>query len=250
MINKRSMPQWYHLIDGLRGLALINMLAFHFLYDIYIIWGHDPAWYESPLIHAWQRYICTSFIFISGISWHFSKNNIKRGLQLNLYGLLITAVTLVAIPTQTVWFGILNFIGCATLLMNPMKRFLQRQNAAAGLFLSLFLYVLFLNVPDGWLSLGPIKLAELPAWLYESKALTFLGFPYSSFSSSDYFPMLPWFFLFLAGYWFWNLVCQRDRLRCLFRIKIPILSAFGTKTIWIYLIHQPVLYFLSDLLFG
>lgn len=250
MTNKKPKTQWYHLIDGLRGLALLNMLAFHFLYDIYIIFGQNPAWYQNPVIQAWQQYICISFIFISGISWHFSQNNIKRGLQLNLYGLLITAVTLLVIPSQAVWFGILNFIGCATLLMNPLKRFLQKQNAAAGLFLSLILYLLSRNVPDGRLSFGPLKLAELPGRLYESRILTFLGFPYSGFYSSDYFPILPWFFLFLAGYWFWDLVCQRESLSRFFQINVPVLSAIGTKTMWIYLVHQPILYFLSALLFG
>lgn len=249
MTEKNTKANWYYLIDGLRGLALLNMVAFHFLYDVYIIFGQDPAWYQSPMIQAWQQYICISFIFISGISWHFSRNNRKRGLQLNLYGLCITAATLIFLPSQVIWFGILNFIGCATLLMNLIHRRLQKWNAAAGIFLSLFLFVLCRNVPDGYLSLGPLKFLSLPGWLYESKVLTFLGMPYKGFFSSDFFPMLPWFFLFLAGYWFWDLVCRKDSIRRLFQYRIPVLSPIGTKTIWIYLIHQPVLYLVSELLF-
>lgn len=241
---------WYYLIDGLRGLALLNMLAFHFMYDACIIFGKDPSWYKSPFVQAWQQYICISFIFISGISWHFSKNNIKRGIQLNLFGFAITAVTLIFLPSQAVWFGILNFIGCAALLMGLVERYLRGQNAAAGLILSLFLFLLFYSVPEGWLSFGTLKLLPLPRWLYEVRIFTFLGLPYSGFASSDFFPLLPWIFLFLAGYWFWELVCQEDRLRSLFRTRIPLLSSIGARTIWIYLIHQPVLYLVSGLLFG
>lgn len=29
----------YHLIDALRGLALMNMLAYHFLYDVNVVYG-------------------------------------------------------------------------------------------------------------------------------------------------------------------------------------------------------------------
>ena len=241
---------WYYLIDALRGLALLNMLAFHFMYDACIIFGKDPSWYRSPFVQAWQQYICISFIFISGISWHFSKNNIKRGLQLNLYGFAVTAVTLIFLPSQAVWFGILNFIGCATLIMSLVERFLRGRSAAAGLILSVLLFLLSYGVPEGYLSFGPLWQLPLPRWLYEARIFTFLGLPWNGFYSSDFFPLLPWFFLFMSGYWFWELVCQKDRLRSIFRTRIPLLSSIGAGTIWIYLIHQPVLYFVSCLLFG
>ena len=41
----------YLLVDGVRGLALIQMVVFHFLYDVYIIYGRNPGWYALPHIH-------------------------------------------------------------------------------------------------------------------------------------------------------------------------------------------------------
>lgn len=232
---------WYYLIDGIRGLALLNMLFFHFFYDVYMIFGQDPDWYSQTWVHIWQQYICISFLFISGISWHFSHNNLKRGIRLNLYGLAITAVTLLFLPSQTVWFGILNCIGCATLLLLPLKRFLTGKNAAAGLVLSLLLFLLTWHLTDGYVGIAGIRL-RLPDWLYAFRPMTILGFPYPGFCSSDYFPILPWFFLFLAGYWFWELISQDQTALSVFHKRIPVLSRLGKQTVWIYLLHQPLLY--------
>lgn len=33
----------YYLIDGIRGIAIINMVIFHFLYDVYIVYEQSPT---------------------------------------------------------------------------------------------------------------------------------------------------------------------------------------------------------------
>ena len=106
----------YYFVDGIRGVAIINMVIFHFLYDVYIVYEKSPTWYSLPAIHIWQQAICCTFIFISGFVWVWGKEkNLRRGIIFNLLGLLISIITLVAIPAQIIWFGILNFIG----LCNP-----------------------------------------------------------------------------------------------------------------------------------
>ena len=52
--------------DALRGLALLNMLAYHFMYDWVCIFGQSAPWYNisAPGCHAWQQYICQSFILL------------------------------------------------------------------------------------------------------------------------------------------------------------------------------------------
>lgn len=239
---------WYYLIDGIRGIALINMIAFHFFYDLFIVFGLSPSWYFHPLVRIWQQFICITFIFISGISFHFSRNNLKRGLILNLYGLCITAVTVLFLPSESIWFGILNFIGCATLLMALLDRALKKLHPVIGMALSILLFLLFRDIQYGTLGFFSVRLVEIPAWLYEFKPFTILGLPYASFSSSDYFPLLPWFFLFTGGYWFWMGLKCREPVMNLCRIKLPVLSAIGSKSIWIYLAHQPIVYGLAWLI--
>ncbi len=241
-------PVYYHLISALRALALINMLLFHFCYDVFIIFGLDAGWDRRPAVHVWQQYICLSFLFLSGISWHFGRHNLKKGLLLNFYGFVITAVTLIFLPSEAIWFGILNGIGCATWLACLADRFAGKLPAALGLALSLLLFVLFRHVSAGYLGIGDLVLVRLPDWLYQPGPMTALGFPHPGFRSSDYFPLLPWAFPLLAGYWFWKLVTPHEKCRTLFCQKIPILSALGKNTIWVYLLHQPILYGIAYLL--
>ena len=257
----------FHLINGIRGFALLNMLLFHFCYDVFIIFGLDSGWYRKPWVHIWQQFICISFLFVSGISFHFGHHNIKKGILLNLYGLLITAVTLVFMPSQAVWFGILNGIGCATLLLcvldkavTGLSAFLQKKkNLPAGkiipaiadvfgFMISLLLFALFRNISEGTLGFGSIFLVKIPEIFYRPRIMTLLGFPFPGFYSSDYFPIFPWSFLVMGGYWFWRFAARYEKCLSFFCIKIPFFSALGRKTIWIYLLHQPILYGLAYLI--
>ena len=233
---------YYHLINGIRGFALLNMLLFHFSYDIFMIFGADPNWYRKTWVHVWQQCICITFLFLSGIAWHFGHNNLRKGLLLNLLGLVITGVTLVFLPSETVWFGILNVIGCATLLLCVMDKLIPKGRPAVELGLSLLLFLLFRQVSDGYLGLFGMQWITLPEALYRTKFLVILGFPYPGFRSSDYFPILPWSFLVMAGYWFWELVSPYEKWREFFQMQVPIFSTLGRRTIWIYMLHQPVLY--------
>ena len=239
----------YHLIDALRGLALLNMLCMHFLYDVNVVFGREPTWYLRPAVFLWQQYICWSFILIAGFSFHWGRRgNLKRGLLLNVLGLVITAVTLVAVPSEAIWFGILNFMGCAILLTIPLERGLKKLPPTLGLALCFALFLLFYHVESGILGLGAFSV-RLPAALYRYRILAPLGFPDAHFRSSDYFPMLPWYFLFLCG-WFLGVLFQRhESWQRAARIKIPLLSAVGRKTIWVYMLHQPILMGLCMLLF-
>ena len=248
----------YHLLDALRGFALLHMLAFHFCYDLIVIFGQNYSWYRQPAVHFWQQFICISFLLLSGISWHFSRNNFKKGLLLNLYGLVITLVTYLAMPSQTVWFGILNCIGCCTLLTIPLGKFLSRfsqrtvspknirhiLSQCAMLLGALFLFLLCRNITNGYLTYAAVRF-PLPASLYQHPLMAIFGFPHANFSSSDYFPILPWFWLFLAGFFLWGLLSPYAKFRSCLRVRVPFLSAIGRKTIWIYLIHQPILYLLA-----
>ena len=84
-------------------------------------------------------------------------------------------------------------------------------------------------------------LCPLPERLYSTDLLAVVGFPSPSFWSTDYFPLLPWFFLYCAGYFLWGLVDQSDRAKQLLKPGLRPLSFLGRHSLLIYLIHQPAL---------
>ncbi|MBS6194353.1 MAG: DUF1624 domain-containing protein [Clostridiales bacterium] len=238
-MTEHSQSRW-HLLDSLRGFTLLNMVLFHFLYDVFVIYGFLPGWNFRPLPMIWQQWICITFILIAGIVFHFSRSHLKRGLLLNLWGFLITLVTYFTMPDETIWFGILNFIGCGILLTALFEPFLHRIRPVVGFGGSLLLFLLTEEVPNGFLGCYGWRPVALPDAWYQYFPGALVGFPPESFSSSDYFSVIPWIFVFWAGYYLYFLFKDSPAQKWLMRGKIPFLSWIGKKTLWVYLLHQPL----------
>lgn len=233
--NKR-----YYLLDSLRGTSIISMIAFHLCYDLFMIYGINTSWYFYPITAVWERSICVVFILVSGMCLNFSENGIKRGILLNLTGFAVTCVTVIAEPNQAVWFGVLNLIGCSMMIVSVLSDNLKKIRPLSGALISFLLYAVSYDVPKGYVGLFGLDIVKLPDFLYSCKYLAFLGFPSSDFFSTDFFPLIPWIFLFAAGFYLWNFIVEKN-LTKYFELKIPVLDKIGRYSLWIYLAHQPII---------
>lgn len=242
----KDLSRRYRLIDALRGLSIINMVIFHLMYDIYVIGGLDTDFPKYPLVIAWERYICISFIMLSGISLHFSRHPYRRGITVSVCGLLVTLVTVLALPSQAVWFGVLNLIGAAMIICAAVRPIIDRLHPIAGFLISPGLFALSYGVPTRFIGFFGVRLLTLPESLYKWRPLAVLGFPDKRFFSSDFFPLIPWLFVFLMGYFLWAAV-KRCGICEMFRRGFRPLDFLGRHSLIIYLIHQPVLYFIVSL---
>ena len=230
-----------HLLDSLRGLALLNMLAYHALYDVVYIFGHPMGWYQGWPGYLWQRCICWCFILLSGFCAGMSRRPVRRGLIVLGAGCVVSLVTALAMPEQRVRFGVLSLLGCCMLLTALCRPVLERLRPLAGLFASFAVFWITKCVPGGGLGLGDRLLTPLPGWLYSTDFLYPLGFPGPGFFSSDYFPLLPWLFLFWTG-WFAYRLWERPQDCKAMQLRLPGLAWLGRHSLWAYLAHQPVVY--------
>ena len=88
--------------------------------------------------------------------------------------------------------------------------------------------------------MGELFSVKLPEGLYNTRLLTPLGFPYEGFRSSDFFPILPWFFLYLCGYFIHGIFAAHPAWQRPFTHRVPLLSALGRRALLVYLLHQPL----------
>ncbi len=255
MEKETSKIKRYHLLDGLRGLTLISMILYHGTWDLVYLYGFNWEWYQGIYAHIWQQSICWTFILLSGFCWSMGRHHLKRGLMVFGGGAIITLVTLIAMPENRVVFGVLTLLGTCMLLMIPIHKWLEKWNPWLGLAGSSFLFVLTGNVNIGYLGFESWKLIKLPEFLYHDLFTTFLGFRQPEFFSTDYFSLIPWLFLFLAGYFLYRglkkmgMLDRNETMQKILGWKVPVLSFIGRHSLIIYMAHQVVLYVILQTIF-
>ena len=238
----------YYLIDSIRGITLISMLLYHAMWDLVYLFGANVGWFADTAGHIWQRSICISFILISGFCFSLGSHKLKRGLTVLAASAVITLATVLFMRNSIIIFGILSFIGSAMLIMLPLERLLRRVNCYVGFFLSVLLFIIFESVTLGYINLFFVKL-YLPKWLFANTFTAFLGFPHPMFVSYDYFPIFPWIFLYIAGYYLFHIFSRLGLMRLLHRPRIQPIEFIGRHTLIIYLVHQPLIYGLLYIIF-
>ena len=239
-----------HGLDAFRGFLMLNMIAYHGMWNLVYLFGVKAGWYAGTPKYLWQQFICWSFILLSGFCWNFSRNHLKRGLLVFGGGAIVSLVTCVLMPENRLLFGVLTCIGSCMILMIPLEKLLKRLPAGLGLICSFGLFFLLRNCPEGSLGFERFVICDLPTSLYRNNLTAYLGFPQPGFFSTDYFSLIPWIFLFMAGYFLHRVLNEQNLNEKLFaKGNVPVLNWIGRHSLIVYLLHQPILYGLGMLLF-
>ena len=100
-----------------------------------------------------------------------------------------------------------------------------------------------------WTKQDPIQLSDnLLNVTWWKSVLAYIGFPQAGFSSTDYFPLLPWIFLFATGYFLYSFLQEKGLINRLFgKWKVPGINFLGKHSLIIYMIHQPICYVVAFL---
>lgn len=231
-------PHRVGFLDEVRGLDIIAMVLYHAGYDLVYIFGIDVPGYRSFAMPYIQPLIAGTFIVLSGISCRYSKSNAKRGVKTLIFGMVLTVVTLLFIPEEAIYFGILHFMGSAMLLFALLKPAIDTIPASLGMAVSIALFVFTQNLPEGFLGFVGLFTIPLPEAIYKQVYLLPLGF---GGMGSDYFPLFPWIFLYFAGAYLGTFIVRGTFPKWFYNTHSQVLSKIGRNTIIIYMLHQPVL---------
>lgn len=244
------MRQRCHILDEIRGITLCSMIFYHAVWDLVYMFGKDWAWYRSDFAYIWQQSICWTFIILSGFCFSIGKRRLRRGLIVFGAGIVISLVTEIFMPQNRIRFGVLTLLGSCMLILAMIERLQDKignlkVSPMLGMILSFITFSLTKRVNDGYLGFADVKICELPKGFYELGDFgNFLGFTERTFYSTDYFSLIPWFFLFLTGFYLHKWFVKMDWMEGLF--LLPSLGKcwrpFGKHSLMIYMAHQPVIY--------
>lgn len=225
-------------LDALRGICIIGMIVVHLFYDLSAFGGISlqlPKWFL--LIRQYGHIL---FVLISGICATLTGHStVRRGLAVFACGLLVTYVTMfmdqiLGFSNLRIWFGILHMLGICMLLYPVFRKLPFWALALFGAaFLALGYWMETVTVSVDWLF--PIGLRSA-----------------SFFAGSDYFPIFPGFGWFLIGAALGKSVYRRKE-SLLPKVNADVfplrgLRFIGRHSLWIYLLHQPLMFGLVYLL--
>jgi uncharacterized membrane protein len=229
------MTAWSRLpwLDAARGLAVVAMVAFHFVWDLGNFDYIDRHFPYTLGFKSVGHGIALSFLFIAGVSLVLAHERDasfrpfwRRLARIVAAALLVTLGTYLVFPQSFVFFGILHCIAAASLLAVP---FLYLPWPAALLAAALaFLAPHFLTSP-----------------FFDAPWLSWLGLSTIEPTTNDYQPLLPWSGGVLAGVAFAKfpgairapVLAQTRRRRA-----ANALNWLGRHSLAIYLLHQPLLF--------
>lgn len=219
-------------LDGLRGLATLAMVIYHFGFDL-----NFYGWLHQDLNHDWRwqtarALILGSFLFAVGCSHALTfahslprAQRWQRLIRLTAAAALVSLGSYLMFPRSAIWFGTLHAITVMSLLLWAMERWRLSNAQLAWLAIVILLLGNFYN-----------------HHFFDQPWLSWIGLRTHRPITEDYVPLLPWFACCL-----WGLIYTRHRLQqnidsgIITGQKLKLLFWLGRHSLLVYLVHQPVL---------
>jgi uncharacterized membrane protein len=239
-------------IDLMRGIAVIMMVIYHVLFDIYFF-NISPVDVTTGFWKLFAIVTASLFLLLVGISFTLSASKaeklldrrnfllkyLKRGISVLLIAAMISVVTWWYLGEGYIIFGILHLIGFS-IIIAPFF-FHRKQLSLYGGILIIIIGTILSSVR------GPFIL--LPLGIYPA-----------SFYSVDYTPIFPWFGIVLIGIYIGELLYPEGKRGTLLPEALKhhamsgspekALAFLGRHSLAIYILHQPVIILLLKVPWG
>ena len=220
-------------IDALRGFAVAQMIAYHFIYDLnYFGWLHLAMTRDQPWL-GWRTAIVTQFLLLVGASLvlrHAFKpawsDFWRRWVQIAGAALLVSAGSWWVFRDRFIYFGILHYIAVALILARLLVP-LGRLNIALGV-VALLTGLLFKDA------------------VFNPTDLNWLGFVTRKPVTEDYVPIFPWIGVTLIGVglgalWQRSGFAVSPAVQRLNSAPPRLFVFLGSWALTVYLLHQPIM---------
>ena len=233
-----------HMLDEIRGFAIICMIFHHAFLDVGDVLGLGWGYKVFDALCIVQPIFWAAFIIISGMCSRLSRNSVKRGIIVLVCGGVITLVTALIMPLlgfagAEIYFGILHCLGICMIITGLLMPLFKKLDYRIGALISLIMFLFLYGIEGGKLCFG---LINLPDSIYQYNFLAPLGFHNNSFHSADYFPILPWIFMFFFGSFVGKIAVDERLPEAMYKKHSKFLSFVGRNSLWVYIAHQPILY--------
>ena len=235
------------ILDLLRGFSMIFVMTYHLLYDLIFFSGMEIPFFFSEAMDIIHNFFMIILFSVSGICAGFSKNVLKRGATLFLMGEILTLATAAFAPNNLIVFGVLSCFGTSMLIYGVISPVLKRipQLAVFAAFAALsIIFFNFFRDDSLFFIFDSVKL-NIP---HSSPYLYPIGIKSWGFYSMDYFPLIPFGFIFLAGTGLSDIFAEKKLPEFFYKARIPVINFCGKYSLWLYVIHQPVFLLITYIL--
>ena len=266
-------------LDFIRGICVLLMIFDHTLYDIADIFG--KSWYEAAvaagksnaefLYNIWQAartyyfgstqstfwgvlssgspirafvepMVVVIFAIVCGISCSFSRSNLKRGIELGIFAILITVVTRLIDESMMITFGVFQMFTVAILFWCLIDFICRHDKIKTAMACGIIGVIMLI-----------INHCLLNIWLLDQQAFStnsngfFLGYfmlGVNKIPSADYQPIFPYVAWMLIGASLGPIIYMNKKS------LLPHLGKYdwyepvnfwGRSAMWVYVAHQIVI---------
>ena len=256
-------------LDFLRGCALTLMMFHHTIGDLYDIYHQDFVAFQHSywFYQVGRPLVLIVFLAVSGASSRFSRNSMKRGFRMVIVAIAATALSIFVdsfAGTGLLLFNVIHVVALSTVVYALLERLAVRlkwipdpsvetsgeDEEAVSYRPHLFPGLLIII---GMVSIFISTLIQPVLPPYSSNPLLIiLGTPASGIHQLDHMPLFPWVGFFLSGaavghtLYATGQAFTRHEGR-FYRLTRPI-RFLGRHSLWVYLVHQPIILLILFLL--
>ena len=226
------------IFDTIRGFTMLSMAGFHACYDLAYLYSWEMPWFTQTIFQdIWRASISWVFLFIAGWMCTLSRNNAKRAAKYAVAALVVWIATTLVSVDDSVNFGIIYCMAACTAVVAVTRPMLQKVPSTWGIVICLVLFAATWGIPKS---------------TYSFPYLAWLGFPRPWFVSGDYYPIIPFIFMYLAGYYAARMTQRSEKPvpSWAYANPLPALAQLGRRALPFYLLHQPIILSVLELIYS